>query len=157
LSAGDLLRAERAKKGPVGEMIENHIRNGTIVPVEVTCGLLHQAMKDSGKQDFLIDGFPRNEDNLMGWKKAMDDKAKVKFVLFFDCPEEECVQRCLKRGETSGRSDDNEESMRKRISTYNNSTMPIIKLYESQGLVKRIMANRGVDEVFEDVKKAFTC
>lgn len=45
-------------------------------------------MKDSGKQDFLIDGFPRNEDNLMGWKKAMDDKANVKFVLFFDCPEE---------------------------------------------------------------------
>ena len=42
LSAGDLLRAERAKKGPVGEMIEEHIRNGTIVPVEVTCGLLHQ-------------------------------------------------------------------------------------------------------------------
>ena len=49
---------------------------------------IFQAMKDSGKQNFLIDGFPRNEDNLQGWKNAMDDKAHVKFVLFFDCPEE---------------------------------------------------------------------
>lgn len=47
-----------------------------------------QAMKDSGKQDFLIDGFPRNENNLQGWTEAMEDKADVKFVLFFDCPEE---------------------------------------------------------------------
>jgi len=45
-------------------------------------------MEDSGKQDFLIDGFPRNENNLQGWQKAMDDKTTVKFVLFFDCPEE---------------------------------------------------------------------
>lgn len=45
-------------------------------------------MKDSGKHNFLIDGFPRNEDNLQGWTDAMDDKAEVKFVLFFDCPEE---------------------------------------------------------------------
>lgn len=45
-------------------------------------------MKDSGKQNFLIDGFPRNEDNLQGWTDAMDDNAEVKFVLFFDCPEE---------------------------------------------------------------------
>ena len=50
-------------------------------------------MKDSGRQNFLIDGFPRNEDNLQGWKNAMDDKAHVKFVLFFDCPEE--VSTCM--------------------------------------------------------------
>lgn len=156
LSAGDLLRAERAKGGKLADMIEHHITNGSIVPVEVTCSLLDKAMEDSGKQDFLIDGFPRNENNLQGWQKAMDDKTTVKFVLFFDCPEEDCVQRCLERGLTSGRTDDNEESMRKRIVTYTQSTMPIIKYYESQGLVRQIKANRPIDEVFEQVKQAFS-
>lgn len=65
LSAGDLLRAERAKPGSeFGELIEHHITNGTIVPVEITCSLLERAMTQSDKNNFLIDGFPRNEDNL---------------------------------------------------------------------------------------------
>ena len=45
-------------------------------------------MEESGKENFLVDGFPRNENNLEGWKKEMTEKANVKFVLFFDCPEE---------------------------------------------------------------------
>ena len=60
---------------------------GTIVPVEITCSLLARAMKDSGKNDFLIDGFPRNEDNLQGWNKEMGEKVNVKSVLFFKCDE----------------------------------------------------------------------
>ena len=65
LSAGDLLREERAKPGSeFGELIEQHITNGTIVPVEITCSLLERAMTQSDKNNFLIDGFPRNEDNL---------------------------------------------------------------------------------------------
>merc|ERR550532_2028564 len=65
LSAGDLLRAERASPGSqYGELIEHHITNGTIVPVAITCSLLERAMKESAKNEFLIDGFPRNEESL---------------------------------------------------------------------------------------------
>ena len=73
LSAGDLLREERSNPdSEFGEMIENHIRNGTIVPVEVTCSLLDRAMRNSDNphKRFMIDGFPRNEDNLQGWNKV---------------------------------------------------------------------------------------
>lgn len=57
---GDLLREERNSPGSeYGELIENHIRNGTIVPVAITCSLLERAMNQSEKNDFLIDGFPR--------------------------------------------------------------------------------------------------
>lgn len=108
-----------------------------------------QAMKDTMDKDeqkfrFLIDGFPRNEDNLQGWNKVMDDNADVKFVLFFDCSTEVrwerwetrsglvlccsvafkplgtllrlqvCISRCLERGKNSGRTDDNRESLIKR-------------------------------------------
>ncbi|KAG0719261.1 UMP-CMP kinase 2 [Chionoecetes opilio] len=157
LSAGDLLREERAKPGSeFGDLIEGHIKNGTIVPVEITCSLLERAMKKSGKKEFLIDGFPRNQNNLEGWNKEMDDKVTLKFVLFFKCPLEVCTQRCLDRGAAgSGRTDDNLESLKKRFDTYMNATMPIIEHYEVQGLVRTIDATRGADHIFSDVQKLF--
>ncbi|XP_072220226.1 UMP-CMP kinase [Leuresthes tenuis] len=158
LSAGDLLRAERAREGSEsGQLIDNFIKEGKIVPVEITINLLRKAIdetmqKDEKKFRFLIDGFPRNEDNLQGWTRVMDDKADVKFVLFFDCGNEVCINRCLERGKSSGRTDDNRESLEKRIQTYLQSTRPIIELYEKHGKVRTIDASRCVDEVFADVK-----
>ncbi|XP_041848782.1 UMP-CMP kinase [Melanotaenia boesemani] len=158
LSAGDLLRAERAREGSeFGQLISNYIKEGKIVPVEITINLLRKAMEETMQQDekkyrFLIDGFPRNEDNLQGWSRVMDGKADVKFVLFFDCGNEVCINRCLERGKSSGRTDDNRESLEKRIQTYLQSTRPIIELYEKHGKVHTIDASRSVDEVFADVK-----
>lgn len=73
LSAGDLLREERSKLGSqYGELIENHIKNGSIVPVAITCSLLNRAMQtsDNPYKRFLIDGFPRNQDNVDGWNEV---------------------------------------------------------------------------------------
>ncbi|XP_067634869.1 UMP-CMP kinase [Eurosta solidaginis] len=157
LSAGDLLREERVREGSeYGSLIEEYIRNGKIVPVAVTCSLLEKAMKTSGKQRFLIDGFPRNQDNLDGWKQQMGDKVDLKFVLFFNCSEDKCIERCLARGQSgSGRSDDNLESLKKRIQTYNNDSMPIIKHFEQLGQVKQIDASPNADEVFKNVEQVF--
>ncbi|XP_070775254.1 UMP-CMP kinase [Enoplosus armatus] len=158
LSAGDLLREERAREeSEFGQLIANYIKEGKIVPVEITINLLRKAMEDTMKKDekkfrFLIDGFPRNEDNLQGWNTVMDGKADVKFVLFFDCGNEVCINRCLERGKSSGRTDDNRESLEKRIQTYLQSTQPIIKQYEKHGKVRTVDASRSVDEVFADVK-----
>ncbi|XP_017558906.1 UMP-CMP kinase [Pygocentrus nattereri] len=159
LSAGDLLREERNRKGSeFGQLIDSFIKEGKIVPVEITIKLLRKAMEETMKADekkfrFLIDGFPRNQDNLQGWTTVMDGKADVKFVLFFDCSNEVCIDRCLERGKSSGRTDDNRESLEKRIQTYLQSTRPIIEQYEKQGKVRTIDASRCVDEVFADVKK----
>ncbi|XP_061588577.1 UMP-CMP kinase [Cololabis saira] len=158
LSAGDLLREERAREGSeYGQLISDHIKDGKIVPVEITINLLRKAMEETMKQDeksfcFLIDGFPRNEDNLQGWVRVMDGKADIKFVLFFDCGNEVCIDRCLERGKSSGRTDDNRESLEKRIQTYLQSTRPIIEVYEKEGKVRTVDASRSVDEVFADVK-----
>lgn len=179
LSAGDLLRAERNSPGSrYGEMIERHIQEGKIVPVEVTCCLLEKAMgehcrylaslsdtskADGGRPDesklqgrFLIDGFPRNEDNLQGWTRQLADKVKVSFVLFLDCPHDVCIQRCLERGQQgSNRSDDNEVSLRKRLVTFTQDTMPIVQHYERLNLLKRIDATKPPSEVYTEVKKLF--
>jgi len=157
LSAGDLLREERNKPGSeFGDLIEKHIRDGTIVPVEITCSLLERAMNESSSNNFLIDGFPRNQDNLDGWERQMSAKVNVLFVLFFDCDEDICVNRCLQRGQAgSGRSDDNPESLKKRVCTYNNETMPIVNRFSEMNLVKRIDAAKSAADVFEEVRLHF--
>ena len=104
---------------------------------------------------FLIDGFPRNQDNFDGWDRVMGELVEVPFILFLDADEETMINRILERSKTSGRNDDNIESLKKRFSTFKNETMPIVELYETKGRTKRINALRAIDDVFEDVKKAF--
>ncbi|BFZ16526.1 hypothetical protein BsWGS_19565 [Bradybaena similaris] len=156
LSAGELLRQERLQpNSEYGAEIEKHLKEGTIVPVKVTCALLRREMEQSPKNNFLIDGFPRNRDNLDGWNAEMNGVAEVRRVLFFDCPDQVCVERCLNRGLTSGRTDDNVESLQKRIQTYRESTLPIIQHYAALNLVSTVNGDRPTSEVFEDVKKVF--
>lgn len=91
LSAGDLLREERSDPdSQYGELIESYIREGKIVPVDITCSLLEKAMHNSHCDKFLIDGFPRNKDNLEGWNRRVASNVKLLFVLYFNCSDEVC-------------------------------------------------------------------
>eukprot|EP01137_Pigoraptor_chileana_P012837 Opistho-2@65638 len=155
LSAGDLLREERQSGSADGELIESFIKDGKIVPVEITVNLLKKAMEKSPVKKFLIDGFPRNQNNLEGWEKIMSENAKIEFVLFFECPEQTCIDRALERGKTSGRTDDNIESLRKRFHTYESETKPIITHYEKLGLVRAVSSVPAPEAVFEEVKRLF--
>lgn len=104
LSAGDLLRAERKRPGSeLGELIEGYIKEGKLVPVEITVKLIQQAMKDLGGDRYLVDVFPRSIENMQGWERVVGDQAVVKFSLFFDCSEACMEDRLLERGKTSGR------------------------------------------------------
>ena len=158
LSAGDLLREERNRKGSeFGELIESYIREGKIVPVEITVNLIKRAMESHGWENgkFLFDGFPRNVDNLQGWRNLLDGKVEEKLCLFFDCPEEVMERRLLARGESSGRSDDNLESIRKRFRTYMTETVPIIESFREAGKVAQIHADSPVDQVWSEVQEVF--
>lgn len=75
---------------------------------------------------YLVDGFPRNEDNYRGWYKVMEQITEVAAVLWLDADEEEMTARILKRAETSGRNDDNIETLRKRFAQFKNEQLPII-------------------------------
>ncbi|WVZ17359.1 hypothetical protein V8G54_010341 [Vigna mungo] len=151
LSAGDLLRAEIKSGSENGTMIQNMIKEGKIVPSEVTIKLLQKAMKESGNDKFLIDGFPRNEENRAAFEKVTG--IEPAFVLFFDCPEEEMERRLLSRNQ--GREDDNIETIRKRFKVFLESSLPVINYYDAKGKVRKINAARSVEEVFETVKGIF--
>ncbi|KAH0815463.1 hypothetical protein GEV33_007328 [Tenebrio molitor] len=78
ISAGELLRQERQiPNSQHGELIDSCIRDGKIVPAEITCKLLERQMDNSTKSKFLIDGFPRNQDNRDGWNKTLDDRVQL--------------------------------------------------------------------------------
>jgi UMP-CMP kinase len=151
LSAGDLLRAHMKSNTPDGNMVAEMIKQGQIVPSHVTISLLDKAMTDSGKRRFLIDGFPRNEENRSAFEKQT--ATEPEFILFFDCPEDVMEKRLMGRNE--GRTDDNIETIRKRFRVFMESSMPVIQFYEQKGKVRRINADRGPDEVYTDVRQLF--
>ncbi|KAA0154356.1 hypothetical protein FNF27_05885 [Cafeteria roenbergensis] len=154
LSAGDLLRAERKSGSAHGDLIAKYILDGRIVPVEITVSLLAKAMAESGRTRFLIDGFPRNENNFEGWKAVMGDSVDVEGVLFYDVDDETRLDRLLERGKTSGRTDDNADTIQKRFRVFKEETMPVVSHYDKLGRVFRIDGAPEVDQVFKATLRA---
>ncbi|SLM38881.1 uridylate kinase [Lasallia pustulata] len=156
LSAGDLLRAEQDRPdSEFGNMIKEYIRDGKIVPMEVTVQLLENAMTEDikqhdGKGKFLIDGFPRKMDQALHFEASV---CPSKSTLFFDCPEDVMLARLLNRGKTSGRTDDNEESIKKRFKTFVDTSMPVVDYFETKGKLVKILAVRSPDEVYQEVRR----
>jgi len=153
LSAGDLLREERHRTGSqYGELIEHHIREGKIVPYEITISLLRKAMEAHfPKQHFLIDGFPRNVEQGKAFEAAI---CPCDRVLFFECSEEEMLKRLMHRGQNSGRSDDNIESIMKRFRTFKDATMPVWHYYNAKKKLLPINAVGSVEQVYDRAEKA---
>lgn len=157
LSAGDLLREEQDRPGSqFGEMIKTYIKEGTIVPMEVTIKLLENAMKAARENEkkhlFLIDGFPRKLDQAHAFERSV---VPSKFTLFFECTEEVMLERLLNRGKTSGRADDNIESIKKRFRTFVETSMPVVTEFEEQNRVVRVNAIQTPEEVYKDVQHKF--
>jgi UMP-CMP kinase len=93
-------------------------------------------------------GFPRKMDQAISFEETVVPSA---FTLFFDCPEDMMEKRLLNRGKTSGRADDNEESIRKRFKTFVETSMPVVDHFESEGRVVKIDATPEPDQVYEEV------
>ncbi|KAF7035685.1 hypothetical protein CFC21_046508 [Triticum aestivum] len=151
LSAGDLLREEVKSDTEQGTMIKNLMHEGKLVPSEIIVRLLLKAMLASGNDKFLIDGFPRNEENREAYEKII--KIEPEFVLLIDCSREEMERRILHRNQ--GRDDDNMETIRRRFEVFQQSTLPVIQHYEKMGKLRRVDGDRQPDMVFEDVKAVF--
>ena len=160
LSAGDLLRAEQDRPGSqFGDLIRSYIKDGLIVPMEVTIKLLENAMRatresadatEAAKSRFLIDGFPRKLDQAHKFEASV---CPARLVLFYDCDEATMEHRLLERGKTSGRADDNAESIRKRFRTFVETSMPVVDYFETQDKVVKVDATATPAEVFAKTKE----
>ena len=152
LSTGDLLRNEICRQTVLGKEAQNFMDKGQLVPDEVVIGMISSALDENPEaKGFLFDGFPRTPaqaealDNLLALKEA-----PIAAMLALDVSEEELIKRLLKRGETSGRSDDNNENViRARIVEYRSKTAVVADYYKQFDKVVMVKGEGTVDDIFE--------
>lgn len=151
IGAGDLLRKEMHSDSENGAMIQKLMKEGSIAPSEVTVKLIKKAIESAENRKFLIDGFPRSEENRVAYERIIG--AEPNFVLFFDCPEEVMVKRVLNRNE--GRVDDNEHTVKERLKVYKAITLPVANHYAKKGKLYKVDGTGTQEEIFERVRPIF--
>jgi UMP-CMP kinase len=157
LSTGDLLRTEREAGGPTAAIIESFVAAGKLVPNEITVTLLKSEMekisRTTGKNNFLLDGFPRSLDNLEAWYEIFGREAELPKMLYFECPYAELEKRILGRASFTGRSDDNVESLKLRFNTFKAETLPIVEFFRSKGKCVEIDTSQDRSTVYALVRE----
>lgn len=148
LSSGDLLRAEVQSGSDRGKQLTAIMEKGDLVPMFVVLDLLAEAMlaKLGGSKGFLIDGYPRE---VQQGKEFEAEILPCTQILYFDVSDTTMTERLLNRGKSSGRVDDNEETIKKRLATFHQHSKPVIDAYASK--CKSIPAERAPEDIFADV------
>ena len=152
LSTGDLLRSEINNRTPLGKEAKNFMDKGQLVPDEVVIGMISSALDENPNvKGFLFDGFPRTPAQAKALDNLLELKgAPIAAMLALEVSEEELVKRLLKRGETSGRSDDNNENViRARIVEYRTKTEAVADYYHGFDKVVMIKGEGSIDDIFE--------
>ena len=151
LSTGDLLRSEIAQQTTLGMEAKNFMDKGQLVPDAVVIGMIRSAIENNpAVKGFLFDGFPRTAAQAAALDQLMELKnTAIKMMLAMEVGEKELMTRLLKRGETSGRSDDtNEEVVKARIVEYHNKTAAVADYYNQFKKVVTIKGEGSIDAIF---------
>lgn len=155
-STGDLLRDEISRGTPLGMEAKNFMNKGLLVPDEVVIGMISNRLDENeDAKGFIFDGFPRTVAQAEALDKLLEFKnTSISIVLALTVDEEELVKRLLKRGETSGRPDDKDESIiRKRIIEYRSKTEPVAEYYKKNNKLSLVKGTGSIDETFQLLKE----
>lgn len=154
--AGGALRKIAASDSALGETVKSYIDVGKLVPLAIIMEVLENAVKAKGPhQKILFDGIPRDGDQKKSFDQIMKTLGRDFRCLHIKLDPEEGVQRILKRARIEGRADDaNEETIRKRMNTFTEKTMPVIQGYEKDGKVTTIEGTGSVDEIYKNILSA---
>lgn len=156
ISTGDILRQEIKEKTELGKQAQSYIDKGELVPDATIIDMLEKKLETlNNEQGVIFDGFPRTVDQAGALKKMLQKRGEdVNVMLNLEVGREELIQRLLKRGEVSGRSDDNLETIEKRIHVYEEQTSPVIEFYKAEGSYHAIPGEGSIDEIFERISNA---
>ena len=158
ISTGDVLRDNIRRGTDLGKTAKGYIDQGQLVPDELIIDILAQVLdenKDKAGEGVIFDGFPRTIPQAEALEQLLADRGtQIDAVVGLEVPEDELIKRILLRGKMSGRSDDNEETARKRLETYHNQTSPLKAYYEEQGKYRAINGLGSIDGIFDLIKEA---
>lgn len=154
ISTGDVLRSEMKNGTELGKTAKGYIDNGQLIPDELMVSILASVYDKFGSdhQGVIFDGFPRTIPQAEALKAMLGERGhKVAAMIELDVPEDELMARLLNRGRESGRSDDNEETIKKRLDVYHSQTAPLIEWYEKEGIRHHINGLGDLDRIFADI------
>jgi adenylate kinase len=146
ISTGEMLRSAVAAGTGLGRRAEAIMAAGDLVPDDLVIALVEERLsEDDAACGYLLDGFPRNVDQARALTDAIGDDA-IELALLLEVPEDEIVDRLLKRAEAEGRADDTDETIRRRLEVYREETEPLVAHYG--GIVLRVDGIGTIEEIF---------
>lgn len=156
ISTGDVLRAEIKNNTELGKIAKGYIDQGQLIPDELIIDILAKTLDSfEDSKGVIFDGFPRTIPQAEALKKVLAERGQsVSIMLDLDVPEDELMTRLIKRGQESGRADDNEETIKKRLVVYHSQTAPLIDWYKAEGLYSHINGLGTMEGIFEEICKA---
>lgn len=155
ISTGDLLRDEVSRHTPLGTEAKKYMDQGMLVPDEVVIGMISGKIDEArGARGFVFDGFPRTGNQAEALDKLLEFKnTQIHLVLSLEVPEQQLIARLVNRGITSGRSDDTEEVITKRIKEYHAKTEAVARYYNEQGKLERVVGSHTIEDTFKGLAK----
>lgn len=156
ISTGDVLRAEIKNNTELGKIAKGYIDQGQLIPDELIIDILAKTLDSfEDSKGVIFDGFPRTIPQAEALKKVLADRGQeVSIMLDLDVPEDELMTRLIKRGQESGRADDNEETIKKRLVVYHSQTAQLIDWYKAEGQYCHINGLGTMEGIFEEICKA---
>lgn len=159
ISTGELLRKEIKAGSELGKIADSYISKGQLLPDAIIIDMLGNLLDTTPetKRGVIFDGFPRTIPQAEALDKMLADRGTaVSAVVGLEVEEAELIERLLKRGQVSGRSDDNLETIQKRLDVYRAQTTPLKDFYVAGGKYKAIHGMGSVDTIFESITVALT-
>ena len=156
ISTGDIFRANVSGRTELGVLAKSYMDKGEYVPDSVTNDMVRSRLaEDDAREGFLLDGYPRTLDQVEALDGMLSELGTpLDLVLLLVVEQEEVVSRLVARGAEQGRSDDTEETIRRRLEVYAEQTAPLIDVYEQRGLVRRVDGMAPIDEVTSALREA---
>lgn len=153
ISTGDVLRAEIKNGTELGKTAQAYIEKGQLLPDELMVEMLAKVYDSFGKcEGVIFDGFPRTIPQAEALKIMLSNRGTdVTEMIDLDVPEEELMTRLINRGKISGRADDNEETIKKRLAVYHEQTSPLKIWYQEDGKYNHINGLGDMETIFNDI------
>ena len=156
ISTGDVLRAEIKNGTELGKTAKGYIDQGQLIPDELMIDILARVFDSfEDSKGVIFDGFPRTIAQAEALKKMLAERGQdVTVMVDLEVPEDELMTRLIKRGKDSGRADDNEETIKKRLHVYHSQTAPLIDWYKNEKKYQHINGLGTMDGIFADICEA---
>lgn len=155
ISTGDIIRKNQEEKTKIGLLADKIVNSGGLLPDDIVNEMIKQELiNDKTSAGFIFDGFPRTSTQARMIDQLLNyNKTPVTKVIYLDTPRNVVLQRIIKRGETSGRVDDNKEAFGIRWQAYQSQTVPAIGYFEGRGMVVKVDGEQEIDKVYSEIKE----